>query len=63
MTSAQIEELSKLLASQLPSLILEKPASESDKPFKPKNFDQLVMNWKDVRTLLTGQLQNMGILK
>jgi hypothetical protein len=47
----------------LPSLILEKPASESDKPFKPKNFDQLVMNWEDVRVLLKGQLLDMGILK
>jgi hypothetical protein len=63
MTSEQIEELSKLLASQLPSLILEKPASESDRAFKPKNFDQLIMDWKDVRNLLTSHLKNMGLLK
>ena len=59
MAPKQIDTLAELIATQLPSLILERTDS---RPVKPANRDKLFIDAQDARIFLMGHLRSMGVI-
>ena len=62
MTLGQLEELSKILARQMHTLIWEAAAGPNELPFRPTNLRHLLIKSDELRTLLEGHLRSMGIV-